>query len=54
LFFLLSFFLFLKNTLATLATSKITMQHGGGFGITSLATKTRQNLGTSQASFFVF
>jgi hypothetical protein len=51
---LLSLFLFKKYILATLATRKITMQHGSRFGITKLVTKTQQSLGTFQAIFFVF
>ncbi len=38
----------------TLVLSKITMQHGGEFGITTLATKTQQNLGASEMNLFVF
>jgi len=38
----------------TLVLSKITMQHGGEFGITRLATKTQQNLGASEMNLFVF
>jgi hypothetical protein len=44
----------LLQGLATLVSSKITMQHGGKFGTTRLVTKFLKNLGISQVKFLLF
>jgi hypothetical protein len=41
------------KALVSLVSNKITMQSGGMFGTTKLATKTQQRLGASQVSFYL-